>query len=58
LVAWQAKPCTGFDIEVLDVQWVSFEKVMQTLLVDKNCWLSCLALGPNQVRYFTRSLYK
>ena len=29
--------------------WFSMEKMMQTLVVDRSCWLQCLALATNQV---------
>eukprot|EP00053_Salpingoeca_punica_P018375 m.179848 g.179848 ORF g.179848 m.179848 type:complete len:1076 (+) comp17417_c0_seq2:281-3508(+) len=48
LSAWKTKACTGMNIEVMEPLWISIERIMQTISVDKNCWLGCLSLGPNQ----------
>ncbi|EGD78095.1 hypothetical protein PTSG_08974 [Salpingoeca rosetta] len=48
LEAWKRKDCNGVDIEIMDQVWLSLEQMMQTITVDRYCWLECLALGINQ----------
>lgn len=48
LVAWKRKSCLGIDVQVMDQLWISVEKLVQTVVVDKNCYLDCLALHEDQ----------
>eukprot|EP00043_Microstomoeca_roanoka_P028859 m.19814 g.19814 ORF g.19814 m.19814 type:complete len:1099 (-) comp8753_c0_seq1:158-3454(-) len=48
LEAWRRKQCNGVDIEIMDQVWISLEQMMQTITIDRYCWLDCLALGANQ----------
>lgn len=48
MTAWRNKPCRTSSINTLDQVWISIEKVMQTVVADKTCWLGCMALARNQ----------
>lgn len=47
MVAWKPKKCKASKIEVQDLVWLNIQKVIETMTVDKNCWLDCLRLDVN-----------
>lgn len=47
LIAWKNKKCRGPDIGVQDVVWLNLQKMVETTLYDKTCWIECLKLGKN-----------
>ncbi len=47
LISWKPKKCKASNIEVQDLVWLNIQKVIETMTVDKYCWLDCLRLGKN-----------
>lgn len=45
--AWKQKKCVASTIEIEDIVWLNFQKMVETMTYDRRCWLDYMKLSVN-----------